>query len=148
MASIRTQFTVEAPAENVWEAIRDIGAVHTRLARGMVRDTRLEGDCRLVTFASGEVVRERIIGIDDRSRRLAYAVVGWRTTHHNASFEVISDGESRSRVIWITDLLPDEVAALVESLMEQGSAAIKQTLETASAPAGVGSGSDPARTPV
>jgi hypothetical protein len=85
-----------------------------------------------VTFANGEVVRERIVGIDDRSRRLAYAAVGWRTTHHNASFEVVDDGESRSRVIWITDLLPDGLAELVEGLMEQGSAAIKRTLETAS----------------
>jgi hypothetical protein len=132
MASIRKEFPVEAPAEKVWEAIRDVGAVHTRLARGMVRETRLEGDSRLVTFANGEIVRERIIGIDDRLRRLAYAVVGWRTTHHNASFEVIRDGDARSRVIWTTDLLPDEMGALVESLMEQGSAAIKQTLETAS----------------
>jgi carbon monoxide dehydrogenase subunit G len=132
MASIRKEFTVGAPATQIWEAIRDVGAVHTRLARDMVRDTRVEGDCRIVTFANGEVVRERIVGIDDRSRRLAYAAVGWRTTHHNASFEVVDDGESRSRVIWITDLLPDGLAELVEGLMEQGSAAIKRTLETAS----------------
>jgi carbon monoxide dehydrogenase subunit G len=137
MASIRKEFTVDAPAAKIWEAIRDVGALHTRLARGMVRDTRVEGDCRIVTFANGEVVRERIVGIDDRSRRLAYAVVGWRTTHHNASFEVVSDGDSRSRVIWTTDLLPDGVAELVEGLMEQGSAAIKRTLETASLPAGL-----------
>lgn len=136
MASIRKEFTVDAPATQIWEAIRDVGAVHTRLARGMVRDTRVEGDCRIVTFANGEVVRERIVGIDDRSRRLAYAAVGWRTTHHNASFEVVDDGESRSRVIWTTDLLPDGLAELVEALMEQGSAAIKRTLETASVPAG------------
>lgn len=132
MASIRKEFTVDAPATQIWEAIRDVGAVHTRLARDMVRDARVEGDCRIVTFANGEVVRERIVGIDDRSRRLAYAAVGWRTTHHNASFEVVDEGESRSRVIWITDLLPDGLAELVEGLMEQGSAAIKRTLETAS----------------
>ena len=136
MASIRKEFDVDAPAGKVWDAIRDVGAVHTRLARGMVQDTRLEGDSRVVTFANGEVVRERIVGIDDRSRRLAYAVVGWRTTHHNASFEVVGNGDSRSRVIWITDLLPDELAELVEGLMEQGSAAMKRTLETASVPTG------------
>jgi hypothetical protein len=139
MASIRKEIAVEAPADQVWDAIRDVGAVHTRLARGMVRDTRLDGDSRLVTFANGETVRERIVDIDDRSRRLAYAVVGWRTTHYHASFEVIADGESRSRVIWVVDLLPDELAGLVDGLMEQGSAAIKVTLEAA-VPAG-----DPSR---
>ena len=132
MASIRKEFAVEVPVENVWDAIRDVGAVHTRLARGMVQDTRVEADTRVVTFANGEVVRERIVGIDDRARRLAYAVVGWRTTHHNASFEVVGNGDSASRVIWTTDLLPDELKSLVEGLMDQGSAAIKQTLEAAS----------------
>lgn len=135
MASIRKEIAVEAPADRVWDAIRDVGAVHTRLARGMVADTRLDGDSRLVTFANGETVRERIVDIDDRSRRLAYAVVGWRTTHHHASFEVVTDGVSRSRVIWVADLLPDELAGLVDRLMEQGSAAIKATLEAA-VPAG------------
>jgi carbon monoxide dehydrogenase subunit G len=137
MASIRKEFAVDVPAEKIWEAIRDVGAVHTRLARGMVRDTRLDGDCRVVTFANGEVVRERIVGVDDRSRRLAYAVVGWRTSHHNASFEVVEEGDSRSRVVWTTDLLPDGLAELVEGLMEQGSAAIKRTLETASMSVGL-----------
>jgi carbon monoxide dehydrogenase subunit G len=132
VASIRKEFAVEAPAEKVWDAIRDVGAVHSRLARGMVRDTRLDGDSRVVTFANGEVVRERIVGIDEHARRLAYAVVGWHTTHHNASFEVVRNGDSGSRVIWTTDLLPDDLAPLVDGLMEQGSAAIKQTLEAAS----------------
>jgi len=129
MASIRKEIAVDAPARHVWDAIRDVGALHTRLARGMVRDTRVEGDSRLVTFANGETVRERIVDIDDRSRRLAYAVVGWRTTHHNASFEVVTNGDSRCRVIWVADLLPNDLADLVNGLMEQGSAAIKATLE-------------------
>ena len=86
MASIRKELNVNASADHVWAALRDIGQVHTRLAREFVIDTRLDGDSRLVTFANGEVVRERIVDIDDRARRLAYAVVDWRTTHHNASF--------------------------------------------------------------
>jgi uncharacterized protein YndB with AHSA1/START domain len=131
MASIRKELMIDAPAEHVWAAIRDVGAVHTRLAHGFVLDTRLEGDSRIVTFANGEVVRERIVDIDDRRRRLAYAVVEWRTTHHNASFEVVPDGDGRCRVVWITDLLPDALAELVEGFMEQGGAAIKRTLETA-----------------
>jgi len=130
MASIRKELVIEAPAVQVWEAIRDVGAVHTRLARDMVVDTQLEGDSRLVTFANGEVVRERIVDIDDRTRRLAYAVVDWRTTHHNASFHVFPEGDARCRLVWITDLLPDTLASLIESLVEQGCAAIKRTLDS------------------
>ena len=80
MASIRKEIAVDAPAGHVWDAIRDVGALHTRLARGMVRDTRVEGDSRLVTFANGDTVRERIVDIDDRSRRLAYG--GGRLAHY------------------------------------------------------------------
>jgi hypothetical protein len=133
MASIHMELVVDAPAEHVWAAIRDVGAVHTRLAQHFVVDTRLERDSRIVTFANGEVVRERIVDIDDRKRRLAYAVVDWRTTHHNASFQVVPDSDERCHIVWITDLLPDTLAELVEGFMEQGSAAIKHTLETAEA---------------
>jgi carbon monoxide dehydrogenase subunit G len=133
MASIRKELNVNASADHVWAAVRDIGQVHTRLAREFVIDTRLDGDSRLVTFANGEVVRERIVDIDDRARRLAYAVVDWRTTHHNASFQVTPDGDGRSRLTWITDLLPDSLADLVGGFVEQGCVAIKRTLETSAA---------------
>jgi uncharacterized protein YndB with AHSA1/START domain len=133
MASIRKELIVDAPADHVWAALRDIGQVHTRLAREFVIDTRLDGDSRLVTFANGEVVRERIVDIDDRARRLAYAVVDWRTTHHNASFQVTPDGDGRSRLTWVTDLLPDSLADLVGGFVDQGCVAIKRTLETSAA---------------
>ena len=130
MASIHKEIVVERPAEQVWAAIRDIGSIHTRLAREFVVDTRLDGDSRIVTFANGTVVRERIVDLDDSSRRLAYSLVDWHTTHHHASFQVFAEGETRSRIVWITDLLPDTVAELVGSMMEQGSAAMKRTLES------------------
>ena len=130
MASIHKEITLDASPDRVWAAIRDVGAVHTRLARQFVIDTRLDGDTRIVTFANGEVVRERIVDIDDRARRLAYAVVDWRTTHHNASFQVVPDGDARCRLVWITDLLPDTLEELINGFIEQGCTAIKRTLET------------------
>jgi hypothetical protein len=132
MASIYRELIIEASVEHVWDAIRDVGAVHTRFARGMVLDTRLDGHDRIVTFANGEIVRERIVAVDDERRRLAYAVVEWRTSHHNASFQVVPDGHSGCRLVWITDLLPDSMAELVEGFVDQGCTAIKRTLESSS----------------
>jgi len=129
MASIHKEILVDAPPEHVWDAVRDIGAIHTRLAQQFVLDTRLDGDSRLVTFANGAVIRERIVDINDRTRRLVYSVVEWRATHHNASIQVFPDGDTRSRVIWIADLLPDDLTDLVGGLMEQGCAAMTRTLE-------------------
>src|SRR5580765_8090948 len=107
MASIHKELTINAPPERIWDAVRDLGAIHTRLAKQFVLDTRLDGDSRLVTFAGGAVVRERFVDVDERARRLAYSVVEWRATHHNASIQVVADGDNRSRVVWVTDLLPD-----------------------------------------
>jgi carbon monoxide dehydrogenase subunit G len=132
MASIHKEVIIDAPAGHIWDAIRDVGAIHTRLARGFVTDTRLEGDARDVTFTNGAVVRERIVDLDDRARRIAYAAVGGRFTHHSASIQVFPDGDSRSRVVWIADLLPHDLAELVGGMMEQGCAAMKRTLEESS----------------
>jgi hypothetical protein len=129
MASIHKEIAVDAPAAHVWSAIRELGSVHTRLARGFVLDTRLEGDSRLVTFANGITVRERIIDLDDAARRLAYSVVEWHATHHHATFQVCADGERRSRIVWVADLLPHDLAPTVDAMMEGGCTAIKQTLE-------------------
>ena len=133
MASIHKEIRVNASPEHVWAAFRNVGQIHTQLAREFVLDTRLDGDSRLVTFANGAVVRERIVDIDDRARRLVYSVVEWRATHHNASFQVFADGPSGSRIVWITDLLPDDLAELVEGLMDQGCAAMTRTLEETAA---------------
>src|SRR6267142_5668140 len=96
MASIRKEIFVDARAESVWAAIRDVGALHTRLVPGFVVDTRLEGDARIVTFGNGMVVRELIVDLDDAARRLAWSARGGRLTHHNASVQVFADGEQRS----------------------------------------------------
>jgi len=130
MASIRREMQVEAGAEQVWDAIADVGAIHTRLAPGFVIDTRLEDGARVVTFGNGLVARELIVDVDHASRRLVWAVVGGRPTHHNASLQVLVEGERRSRVIWIADLLPDELASPIASLIDQGMAVMKQTLES------------------
>jgi uncharacterized protein YndB with AHSA1/START domain len=128
MASIHKEMYVEAKPDQVWAAFRDVGAIHTRLARGFVTDTKLEGDTRIVTFANGIIARERIIDVDDGKRRLAYSVVDGRPTHHHATFQVFPDG-SGSRVVWIADLLPNELKGAIEGMMDHGMAAMKSTLD-------------------
>ena len=129
MASIRREMLVEANPTEVWDAIRDVGAVHTRLAPGFVVDTRLEEGARVVTFANGLVARELIVDVDDEARRLVWAVVGGRPTHHNGSLQVFPEHRGRSRVVWIADLLPNELAAIIAGLMDQGMSVMKKTLE-------------------
>jgi len=129
MASIRKEFTVNADAAGVWDALRDVGSLHTRLARGFVADCRLEGGERVVTFANGFVARELIVDVDDKARRLAYSAKSERLHYHHASFKATEDGPGRCRVEWIADVLPEAAAATIAAMMEQGVAAMRKTLE-------------------
>jgi len=132
MATIYKEFIVEADAARIWDALRDFGAVHTRLAPGFLTGCKLDGEgARIVSFANGLVARELLVGIDEPNRRLAYTVTDGKASHHHASAQVFALGEGRSRFVWITDVLPDELAVYIEPMMAQGGLAMKKTLEAA-----------------
>jgi hypothetical protein len=126
MVSIRNEIALCASAEEVWDAVRDFGALPQRLVPGFVTECRLDGDARVVTFANGLVAREVMVGCDDETRRLAYAIVGGRTTHYGASVQVLEGDERNSTLVWIIDVLPNEMAAPVGAMAAQGVAAMKR----------------------
>ncbi len=129
MASIRKEILADVDPGTAWAAVRDIGALHHRLVPGFVVDTRLEADARIVTFGNGLVVTELIVDIDDDARRLAWSARGGRLTHHSASVQVFANGETGSRLVWIADLLPNEMAGGIRAMMDQAAAVMKPTLE-------------------
>ena len=129
MASIRKELLTKASVDDVWAALRDIGALHTRLVPGFVTDTKLERGERVVTFGSGMVVREPIVDIDDSARRLVWSAIGGPLTHYNASAQVFADADGQTRLVWIADLLPNEVAGSISLMMEEGIAVMKSTLD-------------------
>ena len=133
MASIHKDIPLHAPAHDVWDAVRDFGALHTRLVPGFVLDTQLDGEARIVTFASGTVARELLIDCDDARRRLAYAVISERMKHYSASVQVLPDGDANSRVIWTVDVLPHEIAPYIGGQMDQGVLAMQKALRRAAA---------------
>ena len=128
MASIHKDIPIDAHPNDVWAAVRDFGAVHQRLVPGFVLDARLEGDARVVTFANGTVARELLVDCDDARRRLVYAVVSERVKQHSASVQVLADGDTRSRLTWIVDVLPNEIASYIDGQMDQAALAMQKTL--------------------
>ena len=131
MGCIRREIDLAADADAVWDALRDVGAVHRRLAEGFVTDTRIEGDARVVTFANGLVVRELLVDVDDAARRVAYAVVDGRFAHHHASMQVHPTRPGHSRLVWITDVFPHEHADALAAMITHGAEAMRRTLERA-----------------
>lgn len=128
MASIRQEEIVRVSAEKAWAALSDVGMPHLLFA-GVLVDGHIRDDVRTVTFANGMIVRERIIDIDEKTKRVAYAVVGDLFEHHSASMQIVPDGAGRCRFVWISDFLPDERMEMVAPLVEQGSRALVCNLE-------------------
>ncbi|HYM34303.1 MAG TPA: SRPBCC family protein [Steroidobacteraceae bacterium] len=131
MASIKREISIDVPVEQGWDALRDVGALHTRLVQGFVIDCRMDGDAGIVTFANGMTARELIVDVSEVDNRVVWSAVGGRLSHHNASAQVFSDGAQRCRFVWIADLLPNELAPAIAQMIDQGMQAIKKTLESA-----------------
>ncbi len=131
MTCIRKVIHIDASPALVWDALRDVGALHKRLVPGFVKDTYMEGNTRVVTFGNGMVAREEIVGIDDDTRRVAWAIVGGQFRHYNGAARVTDDEDGGSWFVWTADLLPDELAEQVESMMAAGILVIKKTLDGA-----------------
>src|ERR1700704_2538356 len=123
MASIHKDIPIDAHPEDVWAAVADFGALHRRLVPGFVLDARLDGDARIVTFANGTVARELLVDCDQARRRLVYAVIHERVKQHSASVQVLADGDARSRLVWIVDVLPNEVGPYIDGQMDLGALA-------------------------
>ena len=128
MASLHKDIVIDAHPDETWAAVADFGAVHRRLAPGFVCDAHLDGEARIVTFANGTVARELLVDCDQARRRLVYAVVSERVKHYNASVQVVADGASRSRLVWIVDVLPNDIAPYIDAQMDQAALAMQNTL--------------------
>ena len=131
MASIHTEFLINADAALVWRVIGDWADGPVAMAPGYVVSSHAEGDVRVVTFANGTVARERLVARDDDARRIAYSVIGdsLRPEHDNAVMQVIPDGVDRCRFTWTRDVLPDELARPLREAMREAGLVITRTLD-------------------
>ncbi len=124
MAAIHKTVSLDAPAGEVWAAVADFGALHTRLVPGFVTDTKVAGDVRTVTFGNGTVAEETLVDCDHARRRFVYAIKNERITQHSATVLVAADGPDQCRLEWSADLLPNEIAGYVSTQMDLGLAAM------------------------
>ena len=132
MASLRKEIHVDAPPTLVWGALRDVGALHTKLVPGFVTDTRMDGGARIVTFGNGSVAHEEIVSVDESRRRVCWAILDAPFQHYSAAAWVEPEGDG-CRLTWTADLLPDELAGRVEGMMNAGIEVIRKTMESTAA---------------
>jgi hypothetical protein len=129
MSSIRKEVVIKASADVVWAALSDVGALHTRLVPGFVTNTQLEEGARIVTFGNGQVARELIVDVNEADRRVVWAIVDEPFRHYNGAAQVFDEGRGTCRFVWVTDLLPNELADHVSAMMVEGLSVVKKTME-------------------
>lgn len=127
MATLRREIPVLDGAASVWQSLRDFGQVHTKVAPGFLTGLEMDNGDRIVTFFNGLVARERLVTLDDETRRLVYAVVEGRASHYNAAVQVLPEADG-CRVIWTIDLLPDELAPAIGAMMDKAAESMTKAL--------------------
>ena len=130
MASIIEEITIDTTPAAAWDAVRDWQALHERLVPGFVVSAEVDGDARVITFFDGMVATERIVGLDETARCLAWTVTDGSPglEHYNASAQVIPEPGGGVRFVWTVDVLPHAAAAIVSARMDCGIQTIKHTL--------------------
>jgi Polyketide cyclase / dehydrase and lipid transport len=131
MTSIDMEFAIDLDADYVWRVISDWTTGPSGMSGDQVVSTKVDGNMRVVTFADGTIVRERLVTCDDDARRLVYSLLGdtVRPEHDNAVMHIVPDGPQRCRFVWSRDVLPDELSGPLSDFMERSCPMIKHALE-------------------
>jgi carbon monoxide dehydrogenase subunit G len=129
MTSIAVEVNTDAAPAAAWDAIRDIGGLHA-LVPGFVVATELVPGGRRVTFGNGTIVVEPIVSLNEDLRRLVWTVQGGSLglVHYNGAVQVFAREIGGSRVVWVTDVLPDEAAIPIGAMMREGADAMHTAL--------------------
>lgn len=135
MASIRTEFEIDVDADQAWRVIGDWADGPVGMARGHVVSSQADGDVRVVTFAKGNVARERLIARHDGERRIVYSLIGdtVRPEHDNTAMQIVAVGPGCCRFVWSRDVLPDDLAGPLLAAMEEAAPIIRRVLESGQA---------------
>ena len=111
MASLRHERRIAAPADAVWEVVRrpeDIIAWFPGIS-----DVVVEGTTRTITTATGLVIPERIMAIDDTLRRFAYTITAPLYRFHLGVIDVVELGSNDSLCVYSTTAEPDLLCLVV-----------------------------------
>ena len=122
---------VDASCAFVWDVIRDVHAADTRLIPGLVTGVAEIPGARVVTFANGLVVTERIVTLDDATRTLVYQAINGPIEDHLGIQVVTEDELGRTRLRWTTQFSPAQAVEAACSSIGPLARLMKKTIERA-----------------
>ena len=130
MATARVDIPIATSAERVWSVVRDFETGPLAMAPSYVTGCQAHHGIRTMTFANGTIARERLIGVDEQDRRIVFSIIGdtIRPEHDNAVMQVIPGGDSTCTLVWMHDVLPDDLAPTLHAAMVDATPTIQTAL--------------------
>ena len=113
---IERRGTINAPAGQVWESVKDFGTIHVW---SPIKSTTVtgegEGAVRNIELPDGNFIDERLETLDDENRRLEYSIVseGNPFQDYLGVMEVTDLGNETCEVVWsctCNPTIPEEAA--------------------------------------
>jgi hypothetical protein len=131
ITAMTVDISLDAGAAFVWDAVRDIYAVHKRLLPGAAVAVDPAPDARIVTFADGMKATERIVELNDDARRLVYQTTEGAPLTHHLSTMVVREDDTGVHLVWTTEFAPASQHDWATSLVNEFAALMKKTLDAA-----------------
>lgn len=135
MTSVRESITIPATANDVWQTVRDFGAINEFVPPIISSELSGEGVGaeRALTLEDGAQVIERLEALNDEARTLRYSIVEapLPITNYASTLSVTAHGDATCEVTWasefdVVDAPDDEVASTFAELYAAGLAGLKE----------------------
>jgi hypothetical protein len=110
MATIYRSAELTVPADVAWRFLDRYTRSEVHIFANCVSERQVD-DFRVVVTADGMELWEQNITVDAARRRAVYTVPGIPgVKHHQAEMRIDVDADGAATLVWITDLLPHDLA--------------------------------------
>jgi hypothetical protein len=113
MASLFYRAPLSVSAAVAWDFLDRYTRAEVHVFSSCVAERRVD-DSRVVTITDGTDVREQNVTVDAERMRAVYRVPGLAgSEHHQAEMRIETDGAGAPHLVWVTDILPHDLADLM-----------------------------------
>jgi hypothetical protein len=139
MSAVHVNEPVAAPAERVWELVRDFGGI-AKWGGPALQSCTVEGEgvgaIRRIGLPGGLAIAERLEALDEAGRSLSYAIVEKSpipVKDYLSTIRIVEDGPQSCRVDWSSTFTPDGASeeraqAMIRGVYTGGIAGLRKAL--------------------
>jgi uncharacterized membrane protein len=117
---------IEGSADAVWAIVGDFGGIDAWMPG--IESCRVDGANRILAMRGMEIT-EALVGKDDATRTLTYAIVDGVPVEHHQGVVAVTPTEGGAHVTWDVDVTPEDMVGVMVGLYQQALVALKKHVE-------------------